>query len=77
MVTEPSFGISEDWKKSSASGAGGCVEVRRSRSGVQVRDSKDPAGPVLDFTDTEWIAFLEGVTLGEFRIPVPTPRCAM
>jgi hypothetical protein len=76
VVTESSSGISEKWKKSSASGGGDCVEVRRSRHGVQVRDSKNPAGAVLDFTETEWLAFLRGVTLGEFQISGP-PQCAM
>ena len=77
MVAELSSGISGMWKKSSASDGGTCVEVRRTSSGVQVRDSKNPAGAVLDFSDAEWIAFLDGVALGEFHISVPAPRCAM
>ena len=64
-----SCGISRAWKKSSASGADGCVEVRRTPSGVQVRDSKDPTGAVLDFTVAEWLAFLKGVARLEFHIP--------
>jgi len=31
-----------------------------------VRDSKDPAGPVLIFPRTEWAAFTAGVRSGEF-----------
>jgi Domain of unknown function (DUF397) len=30
------------------------------------RDSKDPGGPVLRFTPSEWAAFLCGVQNGEF-----------
>ena len=74
MVTELSSGISEMWRKSSASGNGDCVEVRRTPVGVQVRDSKDPGGPVLEFTDLEWVAFLSGVALGEFRLARPATR---
>ena len=44
------------WRKSSHSGSNGhCVEVA---GGVQVRDSKDPGGPVLTFTPAEWRAFI-------------------
>lgn len=77
MVAELSHGVSGVWKKSSTSGGGDCVQVRRTHSGVQVRDSKNPDGPVLEFTDAEWIAFLKGVALGEFHLAVPTPRCAV
>jgi hypothetical protein len=35
---------------------------------VAVRDSKDPAGPVLTFTAPEWSAFLAGVRDGEFDL---------
>lgn len=48
------------WRKSSYSGdnGGNCVEVARNLPGtVAVRDSKDPAGPVLAFSRDEWAAF--------------------
>lgn len=54
------------WFKSSRSNPGGCVEVRFLDDSVQVRDSKDPQGPVLTFTNREWTAFLEGVRFNEF-----------
>lgn len=40
------------WTKSSYSGGSGteCVEVRPLSDSVGVRDSKDPAGPILRFT---------------------------
>jgi hypothetical protein len=31
-----------------------------------VRDSKQPTGPVLTFTATEWAAFTAGVRAGDF-----------
>lgn len=35
--------------------------------GVGVRHSKDPDGPVLQFTKEEWYAFLAGAKAGEFN----------
>ncbi len=53
------------WVKSSRSGQEGqCVEVRHRADAIDVRDSKDPHGPTLTFTATEWTAFLNG-----FRLP--------
>ncbi|MFI7151457.1 DUF397 domain-containing protein [Nonomuraea sp. NPDC050022] len=57
------------WKKSSRSGnnGGNCVEVAANLPGIiAVRDSKNPNGPALVFTPSEWRAFLGGVKLGEF-----------
>jgi hypothetical protein len=56
------------WRTSSHSGANGdCVEVAPLAGGRwAVRDSKDPAGPALVFTRSEWAAFLAGVRDGEF-----------
>lgn len=65
------IGMSGNWRKSSFSGSNNCVEFRRTEFGIQVRDSKDPSGPVLDFNRAEWNAFLCGVTNGEFAIDEP------
>ena len=55
------------WKKSSASGADGCFEVARAADGsVLVRNSKDPAGTVQQFSASEWTAFAAGMKAGEF-----------
>lgn len=55
------------WQKSSASGADGCLEVARAADGtVLVRNSKDPAGVVLQLTISEWTAFSFGMKAGEF-----------
>jgi Domain of unknown function (DUF397) len=57
------------WRKSSRSGYGGegnCVEVAELPGRVAMRDSKDPAGPVLALTRAEWCTFLGSVQAGEF-----------
>jgi hypothetical protein len=60
--------MSTAWHKSTYSGAGSCVQVRRHDNGdVEVRDSKEPeviAG--LTFSPAEWRAFIAGVKAGEF-----------
>lgn len=75
-----------DWRKSSYSNSGNCVEWQKSSYSfangnclewrtssysnwtsncvevapcAQVRDSKDPDGPVLTFTSRQWEAFVE------------------
>lgn len=62
-----------DWapfRKSTYSGAGGCVEISMSTAGgVRVRDSKHPGGPELQFNEHEWRAFLAGIGAGEFDLP--------
>lgn len=59
---------SNGWIKSSLSYANGnCVEVQfLTDGGAEVRNSRDPAGPVLRFTAGEWSAFVGGVQRGEF-----------
>ncbi len=58
------------WRKSSASGPNcdNCVEVAFVGDAIAVRDSKNPAGPTLIFTQAEWDAFVEGAKDGEFDL---------
>lgn len=51
------------WMKSSFSLSESCVEwaVTDDVRGIHVRDSKDPASPVLRSTRAEWDAFVGGV----------------
>lgn len=58
--------MSNDFRKSSFSVHGDCVEVTFADGWIGVRDSKSPDGPVLWFTPAEWDAFLCGVITGEF-----------
>jgi hypothetical protein len=54
--------------KASHCGGGTCVEVGRDHTCDQVlmRDSKNPDGPRLVFTQVAMTAFLDGVKAGEF-----------
>ncbi|WP_406206003.1 DUF397 domain-containing protein [Kitasatospora sp. NBC_01560] len=56
------------WHKSSYSGAqSNCVEVSDGLGhAIPVRDSKDPAGPVLLFERAAWAAFVRGLRAGDF-----------
>lgn len=47
------------WRKSSYTGEQGeCVELAPLSSDVAVRDSKDPAGPILRFDRSAFAAFI-------------------
>jgi uncharacterized protein DUF397 len=53
------------WRKSTRSGANGnCIEVLFTVDTVGVRDSKDPAGPVLQFAGHFWRHFIQSVRDG-------------
>ena len=79
MTTQLSHSPGE-WRKSPYSNNGGnCVEVSvMERDGATaahkadasrlfvMRDSKDPAGPRLYFTQSEWDAFARGMREGAF-----------
>ena len=57
------------WRRSSHSFSNGQRAEAASVGGtVLVRDSKDPDGPVLTFTNPEWDAFIQGVRAGEFGL---------
>lgn len=60
------------WRKSMASaGTGNCVEVAFADESILLRHSKEPSGPVLSFTHSEWAAFLAGARHGEFDSAKP------
>ncbi|WP_051732166.1 DUF397 domain-containing protein [Kitasatospora phosalacinea] len=53
------------WRRSSYSNGNGgqCIEVDDAHPG-RVRDSKDPGGPVLEFTPAAWAAFVAATATG-------------
>jgi len=58
------------WRKSSASGpySDNCVEVAEVDDRVLVRDSKNPDGPVLQFTRDQWATFVGATKAGEYDL---------
>ena len=50
-----------DWRKSTRSSSGNCVEVAIGAEQVRMRDSKDPAGPMLSFDRPVFASFLEAI----------------
>lgn len=63
-----SYGERREWQKSSFSfNTGECVELAfLDAETVLMRDSKDPGGPKLQFSRSEFNAFVRGVLDGEF-----------
>ena len=55
-----------EWRKSTYSAEGNCVELAAVPAGIAVRDSKDPDGSILVFTPAELRAFVDGAKAGEF-----------
>ncbi|WP_424531195.1 DUF397 domain-containing protein [Sphaerisporangium viridialbum] len=48
------------WQKSSFSGGGNdCVEIAVIGESIAARDSKNPDGPTIQFSSSEWRTFLD------------------
>jgi hypothetical protein len=54
--------LGPEWRTSSRSETGACVEVKYVDGAVLVRNSRNPAGPVLSFTPEQWRTFVHLVT---------------
>lgn len=55
------------WRKATRSiGNGDCVEIAPVSGTIAVRDSKDPAGPVLRYPADAWKEFLSEAGRGDF-----------
>ncbi len=54
------------WRKSTRSSDKFCVEVAFADQAVLTRDSKRPAGAVLEFSTGDWSAFLGAVRTDRF-----------
>ncbi|WP_326552304.1 DUF397 domain-containing protein [Micromonospora sp. NBC_01813] len=59
--------MNRQYKSSRSGSSGDCLEARHVGTIAQVRDSKDPAGPVLSFTAEEWVGFVYVIKTGKLR----------
>jgi Domain of unknown function (DUF397) len=60
------------WLKAHSSTANGaCLEIAAAVGNIAIRDSKDPDGPILVYTPSEFRAFLDGARNGEFDSLLP------
>jgi hypothetical protein len=58
------------WRKARRSVSNGaCVEVAPINGMIAVRDSKNPEGPILEYTTDAWSTFLDGARQGRFDHP--------
>ncbi|MCW6006127.1 DUF397 domain-containing protein [Micromonospora sp. CPCC 205371] len=64
----PSNGPTRLWKKSSRCESSACLEASFDNlPKVYVRDSKEIAGPVLEFSTTGWANFLQALCDGTLK----------
>ncbi|GIE34492.1 hypothetical protein Ait01nite_075370 [Actinoplanes italicus] len=66
MNIEESAAEARSWYSSSFCSNSSCVEVCFMDDGVLLRDSKNPRGPRLEFSRSEWHEFLDGIGKGDF-----------
>jgi hypothetical protein len=63
-------GIDVAWRKSSySSDTANCIEFATFADHVELRDSKDPDGPRLQFSVAAWGEFVNAVRADLFDIP--------
>jgi len=67
MLQEPGSGV-RVWRKSTRSGANGCVEVSLDSTVVGVRDSKECGGPEFFVDASAWRSFVREVGTGRFDV---------
>jgi Domain of unknown function (DUF397) len=54
------------WRIARNCNGGACIRVAPSGERIVLGDSKDPNGPILSYTRSEWHAFITGIKHGDF-----------
>jgi hypothetical protein len=57
-----------NWRKSSSSQNGDCVELAHVNGNVWVRDSKNPSANLLKFGKSDWKLFIVAIKSGAFDL---------
>lgn len=54
------------WRTALNCDGGACVEVAADRNIIVIRNSRQPDGPLVEYTPEEWHEFVSGVKKGDF-----------
>ena len=54
------------WLTALSCESGACVEVAANQNTILIRNSRQPDGPLIEYTPEEWHAFVSGVKKGDF-----------
>jgi predicted secreted Zn-dependent protease len=54
------------WHTALSCEGGACVEVAANQNTILIRNSRQPDGPLIEYTPEEWHAFVSGVKKGDF-----------
>jgi hypothetical protein len=68
-MMNPSISVSLgdlSWRVAQRCNAGNCIRVAARGDTVFLGDSKAPEGPILSYSRSEWITFVEGIRRGDF-----------
>lgn len=54
------------WRTALSCDGGECVQVAADQNVVLMRNSRQPGGPLLEYTVEEWHEFVSGIKKGDF-----------
>jgi predicted secreted Zn-dependent protease len=54
------------WRTAHSCDGGACVQVAADRDIILIRNSRQPGGPLLEYTTQEWHEFVSGIKKGDF-----------
>ncbi len=55
-----------NWRVARNCNSGACIQIASHGEQIVIGDSKNPAGPILTYTRSEWAAFVDGIREGDF-----------
>ncbi len=54
------------WRTSLSCDGGACVEVAADRNIIMIRNSRQPGGPLIEYSPEGWHEFVSGIKNGDF-----------
>jgi hypothetical protein len=54
------------WRTALSCDGGACVEVAADQNSILIRNSRQPSGPLIEYTPEEWHEFVSGIKKGDF-----------